>query len=112
MKRVLSLLALAALPTSALAEDGAALFTSKACVACHHAEKDQSAMGLGPSIKMIKEAYGADGKGGAEGIAKFLNGEGTAIVKPELYPIMQGQVALTKAMTPEQRKAIADYLMK
>jgi len=112
MKRFLPLLALAVLPTSALAEDGAALFTAKACMACHHADKDQSAMGLGPSIKMIKEAYAAEGKGGAEGIAKFLNGEGTAIVKPELFPVMQGQIALTKTMTPEQRKALADFLMK
>ena len=112
MKRYLALAAFAALPSVALAEDGAALFASKACVACHNAEKDQSAMGLGPSIKMIKEAYGAEGKGGADGIAKFLNGEGSPIVKPELYPVMQGQLAMTKAMTAEQRKALADYLMK
>ena len=104
--------ALFALPSAALAEDGAALFSGRACTACHHAEKDQSAMGLGPSVKMIKEAYSAEGKGGAEAVAKFLNGEGKPIVKPELYPVMQGQVALTKAMTPEQRKALAEYLMK
>ena len=112
MNRVLPALVLLALPASALAEDGAKLFTSKACTACHHAEKDQTALGLGPSIKMIKEAYSAEGKGGAEAVAKFLNGEGKPIVKPELYPVMQGQVALTKAMTPEQRKALAEYLMK
>lgn len=112
MKRILPALVLAVLPSSALAEDGAALFTAKACTACHHADKDQSAMGLGPSIKMIKEAYAAEGKGGAEGIAKFLNGEGAAIVKPELYPVMQGQVMMTKTFTPEQRKAIADFMMK
>ena len=112
MTRFAILAALAVLPSSALAEDGAKLFASKACTACHHAEKDQSAYGLGPSIKMIKEAYAAEGKGGAEGVAKFLNGEGKPIVKPELYATMQAQLAMTKAMTPEQRKAIADYLMK
>jgi cytochrome c len=112
MKRLLSALVVLFLPTSAVAEDGAKLFTSKACTACHHAEKDQSSLGLGPSVKMIKEAYSAEGKGGAEGVAKFLNGEGKPIVKPELYPVMQAQVAMTKAMTPEQRKALAEYLMK
>ncbi len=112
MTSFLPALALALLPTAAMAEDGSALFASKACVACHHADKDQSAMGLGPSIKMIKEAYAAEGKGGAEGIAKFLKGEGTAIVKPDLYPIMQGQLTLTKTWTDEERKAVADYLMK
>ena len=109
---LLTVVAIIALPSAAVAEDGAALFSGRACAACHHPEKDQSAMGLGPSVKMIKEAYSADGKGGAEGIARFLNGEGPAIINPELYAIMQSQIAITKTMTAEQRKALADYLMK
>jgi len=111
-RSLLAAAALAVLPSTALAADGAALFASKACTACHHADKDQSAMGLGPSVAQIKTAYAADGKGGADAIAKFLNGEGTAIVKPDLFPIMQGQIAITKTMTAEERKAIADFIMK
>lgn len=111
-RSMLAAAAILLLPGTAFAEDGAALFAGKACTACHHADKDQTSMGLGPSVKMIKEAYSAEGKGGVDGVAKFLNGEGTAIVKPELYPVMQGQLAITKAMTPEQRKALAEYLMK
>lgn len=110
-RTLLATAAFAVLPSTALA-DGSALFTAKACVACHHAEKDQSSMGLGPSIKMIKGAYSADGKGGAEGVAKFLNGEATPIVNPAMYPVMQGQLAITKAMTAEERKALADFIMK
>lgn len=108
---LLAAAALAVLPTTALA-DGATLFSSKACSACHNAEKDQTAMGLGPSIKMIKGAYSAEGKGGADGVAKFLNGENKPIVNPAMYPVMQGQLAITKAMTAEERKALADFIMK
>lgn len=93
-------------------EDGAALYSGRACAACHHPTKDQSPFGLGPSVKMIKAGYAAEGAGGAVGIARFLNGEGPAIINPELYPIMKDQVAITKAMTPAQRMALAVYLMK
>jgi cytochrome c551/c552 len=95
--------------TPALAADGAALFTAKACAACHHVENDQSAMGLGPSVKMIGAAY--DGK--KEDLVKFLNADPSAkpIVKPDLYPVMQGQQQITKAMSDEERSALADYML-
>jgi cytochrome c551/c552 len=95
--------------TPALAADGAALFSTKACVACHHVENDQSAMGLGPSVKMIGTAY--DGK--KEQLVKFLSADPTAkpIVKPELYPVMQGQQQITKAMSDDEKSAVADYIL-
>ncbi len=108
--RIAVVAALFAAPSAAFAADGAELFKTKACMACHDAVKDQSTMGLGPSIAMIKTSYAA--AGGADGIAKFLAGEGTAIVKPELAAIMAGQVAVTKTWTADERKAVAEFLMK
>jgi cytochrome c551/c552 len=100
------------LPLTAAADDGEALFTSKGCVACHDAAEDRTAMGLGPSIAQVKAAY--DAAGGAEALVKFLNADPEAkpLVKPELYPIMQGQQALTKTLTDDERKALADFLLK
>ena len=102
-----ALLALATAP--AHAADGEALFTSKACTACHHVDKDQSTIGLGPSLKMVAGAY--DGK--KDDLIKFLNADPSAkpIVKPELYPVMQTQQAMTKMMSDEQKSAIADYIL-
>lgn len=108
MKRLLPLFALS-LSGTALAADGEALFASKACTACHHVDKDQSAMGLGPSIKMIGAAY--DGK--KEDLVKFLNADPSAkaIVTPELYPIMQGQQQMSKTWSDEEKSAVADFIL-
>ena len=91
------------------AADGGSLFATKACVACHQADKDQSAMGLGPSLKMIAAAY----SGNKEGLVKFLAADPSAkpIVKPELYAVMQGQQQMTKLMSDEERSALADYIL-
>lgn len=113
MKRLLPLVALSVTSMSfaapAFAEDGAALMASKACTACHNAEKDQSMLGLGPSLKQIGAAY-ADNK---DGLIKFLNADPTAkaIVKPELYPVMQGQQQVSKTWTDEEKAAVADYMI-
>ncbi|MGB0882727.1 MAG: c-type cytochrome, partial [Vicingaceae bacterium] len=84
--------------------DGSELFTSSGCVACHQAEVKT----VGPSIKEIKEAY-ADN---SAGLVAFLNGEGEAIVDVAQAAVMAPQVETTKAMTAEERTAIADYLLK
>ncbi len=84
--------------------DGSELFTSSGCVACHQAEVKT----VGPSIKEIKEAY-ADN---SAGLVAFLNGEGEAIVDVAQAAVMAPQVETTKAMTAEEREAIADYLLK
>ena len=107
--RTVLLAAALLLPGSAFAADGSALFTSKACTACHHPEKDQSTMGLGPSLKMIAPAYGED----KAGLVKFLNADPAAKpkVKPELYPIMQGQQMITKTMSDEEKGALADFIL-
>lgn len=107
--RTVLLAAALMVPGSAFAADGKALFAAKACTACHHPEKDQSAMGLGPSLKMISAAYTDD----KAGLVKFLNADPAAKpkVKPELYPIMQGQQMITKTMSDEEKGAIADFIL-
>lgn len=113
MKRMIPALALslgglsAAAP--ALAADGAALMAAKACTACHSVDKDQSALGLGPSLQQIGAAY-AENK---DGLVRFLDADpaAKAIVKPELYPVMQGQQQMSKLWTAEEKDLVADYLI-
>ncbi len=107
--RTILIAAVLAIPSTAFAADGAALFAAKACTACHHPANDQTAMGLGPSLKGISTAY----KDKKPDLVKFLAADPTAkpIVKPELYPVMQAQQMVTKALSDEERGAIADFIL-
>ncbi|MBL4592535.1 MAG: c-type cytochrome [Flavobacteriales bacterium] len=82
---------------------GEELFASSGCVACHQPE----IKGVGPSIKAIGEAY----NGNSEGLNAFLNGKGEAIVDPAQKAVMAPQIETTKAMSTEERNAIADYFL-
>jgi cytochrome c len=84
--------------------DGADLFASNGCVACHQAEVKT----VGPAIKEIKEGY-ADN---SDGLVAFLSGEGEAIIDVAQAAVMAPQVETTKAMTAEERLALANYLLK
>lgn len=84
--------------------DGAELFSSNACVACHQTETKT----VGPAIKEIKEVY----SGNSEGLIAFLAGEGDPIVDVAQAAVMAPQIETTKAMTPEERAALADFLLK
>ena len=84
--------------------DGADLFASNGCVACHQLE----AKTVGPAIKEIAEAY-ADN---ADGLGAFLNGEADPIVDVAQAAVMAPQIETTKAMSVEERAAIVDYLLK
>jgi len=83
---------------------GEELFTSNGCVACHQAD----AKTVGPSLKEISTAY----SGNKDGLNKFLNGDGPAIVDPAQEAVMQPQTEATKAMSDEERSALADYILK
>jgi len=83
--------------------DGADLFASSGCVACHQADVKT----VGPAITGIKEAY----SGNADGLASFLNGEGEAIVDVAMAAVMAPQVETTKAMSVDERAAIVEYLL-
>ncbi len=93
---------------SLFAESGKAAFTQSGCTACHNPTKDQLSMGLGPSIKMIKDAY----KGDTAKLVKFLKGQGKPVVAPEKFATMQGQIAITKTFPDSKLQAIANYLAK
>lgn len=84
--------------------DGADLFASNGCVACHQAEVKT----VGPAISGIKEGYA----GNAAGLEAFLNGEGEAIIDVAQAAVMAPQVETTKAMTAEERTAIVEFLLK
>ena len=83
--------------------DGAELFASNGCVACHQTETKT----VGPAITEIKAAYATN----ADGLGDFLNGEGEAIVDVAMAAVMAPQVETTKAMTVEERTAIVEYLL-
>ena len=90
--------------TAAEKISGEKLFNDNACSACHQPE-DKT---VGPSLQEIAIAY----KGNADGMKAFLKEEGEAIVDPELFPTMQVNLAITKAMNDEELTALTDYIMK
>ncbi len=83
--------------------DGAALFASNGCTACHN----MTAKTVGPSVKEIAAKYA----GKKDDMVKFLKGEGTAIVDPAQFAIMKPNLENTKKMTDAERAALADYML-
>ena len=105
MKKILTtaLAGLTLMAGSVLAGDGASIFQSKGCAACHQAQVDT----VGPSLKKIAQAY--DGK--KEDLIKFLKGEGKPIVDPAKFPMMQPQLNTTKALSKGDLEALVDYIL-
>lgn len=98
LKLILSTLVLAGLAfTNANAEDGAALYTAKGCIACHGADGKAPIMGLYPKLagqnKEYLVAQMTDIKSGARS-----NGQAAA---------MKGVIA---SVSDAEIAAIADYL--
>jgi len=83
--------------------DGADLFASSGCVACHQVDVKT----VGPAITGIKEAY----SGNADGLTSFLKGEADAIVDVAMAAVMAPQIETTKAMSVDERAAIVEYLL-
>lgn len=108
MKKIIvtAVLASAFFAGSVYAESGASIFNTSGCTTCHHPTKDQAAMGLGPSLKMIGKAY----KGKEGELVKFLKGDGKPKVYPDKFPIMMGQIAITKTWPDAKLKAVASWL--
>lgn len=83
---------------------GQELFEGKGtCTACHKPDVKV----VGPSIKDIAKIYKEKGAS----IASFINGEGEPLVDASQYEIMKANFVITKAMTPEERKALEAYMM-
>lgn len=87
--------------------DGKADFNASGCSACHNPKKDQLAMGLGPSLKMIAEKY----KGDEAGMVAFLKGQGKPRVAPEKFATMQGQIATTKTWPDAKLNDVAKFIL-
>ncbi|WP_457625913.1 c-type cytochrome [Persephonella sp.] len=105
MKKIMTaaVLGLAITTAGAMAADGGALFKSKGCAACHQASVDT----VGPSLKKIAQAY----KGKEGDLIKFLKGEAKPIVDPAKFGIMKPQLNTTKAMSDDELKAMAEFIL-
>jgi cytochrome c551/c552 len=90
-------------------EAGQAIFKKKGCATCHDAEKDQLGMGLGPSLKQISAAYKAGG--GKDALVVFFTGKGKAIVAPNKFAVMKGQLSNTKKLSDAERGDLADFYL-
>lgn len=92
---------------SVYAGNGKQVFTASGCAACHHPTKDQTAMGLGPSLKQITKAY----KGNKGQLTKFLKGKAAPkIDKKKFNMLMKSQLAMTKRMPAAKLKALVDFI--
>ncbi len=81
---------------------GQKLYSDKGCLVCHQL----NAKLVGPSTKDIAAAY----SGNKEGLTEFLKGESKAIVDPAQASLMQPQIAITKALPPEELDALVNYI--
>jgi cytochrome c551/c552 len=84
--------------------DGEAIFKSKGCTACHQSNADT----VGPGLNKIASAY----KGNKDGLVKFLNGEGKAIVDPAKEAVMKPNLEITRKLSKEEKEALAEFILK
>jgi cytochrome c len=91
-------------PISFGGENGEILFKSMGCMSCHHPETTSK---INPSLVDIAQAY----QGKQQQLAGYLNGQGAAIVKPEKAGMMKRFVEKTKALTDQERVALADFIL-
>ena len=104
MKKILlSIFGLVFMVSATFAADGKAIFQSKGCSSCHNPDVET----VGPSLKKIAAAY----KGKEEELIKFLKGHGKAIVEPSKFPIMMSQLNVTKQLSDEELKALAEFIL-
>lgn len=86
---------------------GEKYFKRAGCTACHDENKDQSAQGLGPSMKQQSQAY----KGNKAALIQFLKGKGQPKIYPDKFPIMQGQLGALASYSDDKLGDIADYIL-
>ena len=87
-------------------EDGVRLFSDRGCGACHDRTKDQSMLGLGPSMEQVAEAY----KGREDDLVKFLRGGCEPILDEARFPIMHGEIVKMKDLSDSQMRALQKYI--
>ncbi|OAZ03771.1 c-type cytochrome [Flavobacterium succinicans] len=82
---------------------GKELFENKgACIACHRVD----AKLIGPSVQEMAKTY----KEQNGNIIAFLKEEAKPIMDPAQYEVMKANLAITKAMSEEELKAIEAYV--
>lgn len=89
--------------SAALAADGKALFESNGCGACHAPATKL----VGPALSKIAAAYA----GKKPALVDFLDGSGRPVVDPGQFSLMKPNLEATKALTGEERSALADYIL-
>jgi cytochrome c551/c552 len=89
---------------TAAAEDGGTIFKANGCISCH---RPTSSSKINPSLTDIAQAY----KGKEDQLLSYLKGESDPIVKPEKANLMKGHLKQTKALSDQDRKALADFLL-
>ena len=94
---------LAVAVSAAMAADGKAIFQSKGCAACHN----PTVKTVGPSLKQIAQAYNGD----EAALIKFLKGEAKPKVDPAMFATMKPQLNTTKALSDDELKALAQYIL-
>ena len=85
-------------------ETGEAIFEAQRCGACHKPDTGK----MNPSLKEIAQAY----QGKEEQLIKYLRGEADSIIKPDKASVMSRAVEKTKGLSDEDRKALADFMMR
>jgi len=91
--------------STALADDGEAIFKSQGCMSCH---KKESTSKVNPSLTDIATAY----QGKEEQLIKYLKGDSEAIVRPEKANLMKRYIEKTKMLSEADLKALVDYLLR
>jgi len=106
MKRLIwvVLIGLILVAVNVAAEDGEAIFKAQGCISCH---RPTSSSKVNPSLADIAQAY----QGKEDQLLSYLKAESDPIVKPEKASLMKRHLEKTKALSDQDRKALADYLL-
>jgi len=80
-----------------------AVFEAQRCGICHKPDTGKA----NPSLKEIAQAY----QGKEHQLIKYLKGEAEPIIKPEKGSMMKRYIEKTKALSDEERKSLADFIM-
>ncbi len=91
------------LPGVALAADGKKVFDDGGCTLCHKPKEET----IGPALTKIAATYASK----KDDLVRFLSEEGQPIVYPDKFAIMKPNLLKTKALSKEDRSALADYIL-
>lgn len=84
------------------AADGNVVFESLRCHYCHKPDQKSS----GAMLQDIAKTYPD-----AAALVKFFSGEAEPLMKTEKPAMMRGQMPRLQALSDEEKKALADYIM-